>query len=232
MRYNTSMPDLFVATEEKKPAPEVKNQPLIQSEKAPHHSSVSQARTPSKLSLFTTFCPNPENVTFQNQEPQENILLLIRHHFITNIPWVLLTLMLSLIPPLLMLLFTLVPFPFFAIPEPYSLFFLLFYYLVVYGYMYIHFLKWFYNMGIITPKRIVDIDILNILHKEVSTTNINDVVDASYIQQGFLQSFLNYGNVLIQTEGVKANFEFSAAPKPAHVTDLILDLTAERVNDV
>jgi hypothetical protein len=226
------MPDLFVAPTEKELPADSKKQPVPHKSPTGNTSSVSQTTASSKLSLFTTFCPNPQNITFQNQEPQESILLLIRHHFITNIPWILLTLMLSIIPPLLMLLFTIIPLPIFAISQQYSLILILFYYLIVYSYSYIHFLTWFYNMGIITPQRIVDIDIANILNKEVSTTNLKDVVDASYVQQGFFQSFFNYGNVFIQTEGVKANFEFTSAPNPAHVTDLILDLTAERENNV
>lgn len=37
--------------------------------------------------LFTAFSPKPIGLTFETQEPNEEVLLLVRKHFITNLRW-------------------------------------------------------------------------------------------------------------------------------------------------
>jgi hypothetical protein len=98
------------------------------------------------------------------------------------------------------------------------------YYLILFGYAFTHFVTWFYTLGIVTQKQVIDIDSYNLLHRSIAATHLDDVVDGEYTQKGLLAGFYNYGDVHLQTEGIKANFEFMAAPNPAHVVDVIIDL--------
>lgn len=48
--------------------------------------------------LFSAFIPEPQNVKFETQEDDEKVLLLLRKHVITNVPWILISILLILIP--------------------------------------------------------------------------------------------------------------------------------------
>jgi hypothetical protein len=102
-----------------------------------------------------------------------------------------------------------------------------FYYVLLSLYAFLNFISWFYNVGIITNLRLVDIDLTDITHKNVAATALVDIVDVEYSQKGFLQSTFDYGNVQIQTEGLKANFEYLLVPNPGQVADVINDLLRE-----
>lgn len=234
------MPDIFVGKDEpndqpKKPAaPVSKSVPVQKSQStsppiAPESAAIDSVtrlindkhRT---LGLFTAYCTRPKGLTFVNQEPDEIALLFLRRHFITNVPWLLATLLLLLVPPVISLLPLLPGVSFGAFPEGLALVLTIFYYLIVGSYAFSKFISWFYNIGIVTQKRIVDIDSTNILAHDTATANFGEIVDVKFTQRGFFQSFFDYGNVHIQTEAIHANFEFDAAPKPTEVSDLISDL--------
>ena len=85
-------------------------------------------------------------------------------------------------------------------------------------------MSWFYNIGVVTQKRLVDVDTSNILSHNTAAASFKELVDIKFVQRGFLQSFFNYGDIDIQTEAIRANFEFKAAPKPTKVVDIISDL--------
>jgi len=199
-----------------------------QKQKAPSAAAKSvQAllEKPTKaMGVFAAYCLRPSGVSFVNQEDDETILLFLRRHFITNVPWLASTILLLLIPPLLYLLILLASIPIPAIPSGLIIVIITFYYLILIGYAFGNFISWFYNIGIVTQKRIMDLDSSNILTHNTTTANLSEVVDVKFIQQGFFQSFFNYGDVHIQTEALRANFDFSAAPNPTQVEDIISDL--------
>lgn len=180
----------------------------------------------NNVSLLSHYCEKPVGLHFVNQEKDEEIVLFLRRHFATNIPWIIITFLLLFFPLVVYGLFEVSNFTLFSIPTSLIIVLTGFYYLIVFNYALLNFITWFYDMGIVSKKRLIDLDANNILHHHWAETEIADVVDVSVTQQGFFQSFFNYGNVHIQTEAVKANFEFVAAPKPATVSDIISDLKA------
>jgi len=179
-------------------------------------------KSPSSMRLFSAYSTRPKGITFANQEPDEAILLFLRRHFITNIPWILLVALLTLIPPVFFALLSLLP-PL-TFPKGITTVLTTFYYLLVLNYAFGKFISWFYNIGVVTQKRIIDLDSHNILSHNTATANFNEIVDVKFDQRGFFQSTFDYGNIHIQTEAIRANFEFDAAPKPTIVTDVISDL--------
>lgn len=176
------------------------------------------------IGLFSHYCANPSGVKFINQEENEVIVVFLRKHFITNVPWIFATLVLLLLPIPVVMLFDLSNFSLFSLPPNFIPLFIGFYYLVVLNFALVNFIIWFYHVGIVTQKRLLDLDVYNILNHHLAETNLPEIVDVSYSQRGFFQSFLDYGNIPIQTEAIKANFEFELAPKPAVVSDIITDL--------
>ncbi len=210
------MPDLFVAKQTK-----------VVEEKKPATTGVITIQK-RELHPFSTFHTFPEGVVFENQEKDEIIHLFLRRHLITNIGWVTSSFSLALIPLLIFFIQTSGLFLFPELPYSYLLVGALFYYVILFGYNLVNSVSWFYNIGLVTQLRVVDVDLSNIQHKNVSATTLGDIVDVSYSQKGFFQSLFDYGDVVIQTEGIRENFEFLKVPHPAKVADVVSDLVAGR----
>ena len=79
-------------------------------------------------------------------------------------------------------------------------------------------------MGLVTNKRIIDLNVYGILSKQFSETKIDLIEDVSYSQVGSIRSVFNYGDVHMQTAGTLSNFEFDRAPEPARITKIIGEL--------
>lgn len=180
-----------------------------------------------KVKFYSSLCINPEGVKFENQESDEKIVLLVRRDLITNIPWIITALILIFIPPLISLFSNLFS-PFFQISPETQLTAVLFYYLAVIGFILIEFTLWYFNVGLVTNKRIVDLDVSGILFKHVSETKLNLIEDVSYSQVGAIRSLFNYGDVLIQTAATVVNFEFDRAPSPASIVRIIADMIGKK----
>ena len=52
------------------------------------------------VGLFSAYCMYPDNVTFENQDTNEQIILFLRRHFITNFYWIVSVIILALLPVL------------------------------------------------------------------------------------------------------------------------------------
>ena len=83
---------------------------------------------------------------------------------------------------------------------------------------------YYLNVHIITNERVVDITQPGILHHTISELHLSRVQDATAEIKGFLHTFLDYGNVYLQTAGETERFVFSEIPNPTKVEKLILDL--------
>lgn len=218
------MPDLFIAKKTKKLA-------HTSSPNSGLKTLLSMPQTKQRMSLFTTFIKNPSGLTFQDQNPDEKVLLFLRRDFITNVPWIITFVILLILPFLLSLLLSLffITIPF--VSENETIVLSGFYYIIVIGYGLFNFISWFYNIGIITQQRIFDLDYINLTSKSVSLANLASAQDVEYTQNGFLRSFFDYGDVKILIETVGSHIEFLSIPRPAEVADLILDLRTNTHHD-
>ena len=175
-----------------------------------------------KLHLFAAFCENPINVSFDTQEDDEHVLLFLRKSQWVNAPWIITTAVLALLP--LALYLTQGFFMQFIPPTKVLLILIPLYYLVVATYAFVNFVTWYYNVAIITDKRVVDIDFHQIVLKDVAETKLALVQDVSYKQTGVLPNIFGYGFVLIQTAGTLDNFEFNNLPQPSRVVEIVEEL--------
>ncbi|HVT01195.1 MAG TPA: hypothetical protein VHE53_03100 [Patescibacteria group bacterium] len=186
-------------------------------------SEASAVKNLQKIHFLSSLAKYPADVIFENQEEDEEIILLVRRDLITNVPWLIAALVLIFIPPLISIfsyLFT----PFFNFSADTLLVAELFYYLIIIGYIIIQYTLWYFNVGLVTNKRVVDLDLPGILFKHVSETKLNIIEDVSYNQVGSIRSVFDYGDVYVQTAGTEENFMFDRAPEPALVTRIIADL--------
>lgn len=212
------MPDIFIHGEEVKKDGEGVVDP-------PKNSG--QEKHSRNFHIFGSYFDNPSHIKFADQLEDEKVLLFLRAHFVTNVPWILKAFGLSLIPLFLLTIqsFGLINLDFF--PSRYQTFIIIFYYLLIWAYMFTNYVTWFYNISLVTDKRIVDIDFSQIVFENVSATKLSQVEDVSYSQIGVIRSVFDYGNVLVQTAGTASEFMFQAVPHPERVIKVINQLIGE-----
>ncbi len=169
---------------------------------------------------LSSYCFRPDHVRFETQGDNEEIILLLRAHPVTTLGWILTGLLLIIIPVFL--------FPYLVLnnflPSNYTGFMpavVLVWYLFTFSYLLVSFLLWYFTVSIVTNERIIDIDFINILHKEFSATTLSKVEDVTMKMGGFISALFDYGDVFIQTAGTDANFEFLAAPHAEKVVRII-----------
>lgn len=202
------MPEIYISKEQKP----TEHRPLTTEHRLPGH-------THNPLAAFSAY---PDKAHFETQEREEKIVLLLRRHPITNIPWIVAAALMLIAPGILGYL------PILSfLPTRFQLVGILIWYLVTAAFILEQFLTWFFNVYIVTDERVVDVDFLNLIYKEVSDAKIDRIQDVTYKMGGFVRTIFNYGDVFIQTAAEVPNFEFSAVPNPAQISRILQELRSE-----
>lgn len=168
----------------------------------------------------------PQGVSYQDQEEGECVAILLRRHPITNFRWAFLATVGISLP------FALAQIPSSAvgldilsqIPTHIRLLAGLFWYTFIIGYVLQNLLIWYYNVYLITNRRIVDVDFHGLMRYASDEAALHQIQDVSHSQGGLWQLLFRYGTVHIQTSGTRQNLDFERVPLPARVADVVTDL--------
>ena len=212
------MPDIFVSDGGSAIAPteEAKQETIV----TPSTVNVGG----KELSIITSFCKNPINVSFSDQDPGEVILLFLRRHIITNLLWIIKGALLALVPLFVFIILVLANSQTSFLPSNYLVFVLVFYYFIVIEYLFLNYLNWFYNISLVTSVRVYDVNFGILVFKDVAGTKIAQIEDVSNTQVGPVRSIFDYGDVEVQTAATEEKFDFLAIPHPEQVVHIIDDL--------
>lgn len=186
---------------------------------------VPSSQPPTHMGPLTAFAVNPLGLRFETQEKAEVVILFLRQHFIVNVPWILITMLLVVAPtfifPKLFAVLSL------NLPLPPAYFFVgtVFWYVATFGFAIASFIGWFFNIYIVTNERVVDIDFYYLLYKKFSEAELIKIQDISYTSGGILAALFNFGNVTIETAGEAPNLIFELIPFPEKVVETIRSLT-------
>lgn len=170
---------------------------------------------------FYSYCLYPQ-INFETYEEGEKIILLLRAHPITQIPVFFNTIIFSLI------IFSSNIFLNYLLTFTQTLIFNFFALIFIFSYLFFNFLNWYFNVGIITNKRVIDIDFHSVLYKEISTAHLDKIEDITVKSGGYFESFFNYGDIYIQTAGVERYIEFTNVPFPSEVVEIINKLLSRK----
>lgn len=177
------------------------------------------------FSLFPALFDRPSRIKFSEQEPDEHIELLLRQHWFVNIPWMFLATVAAIAPPLLL------NFKngfgtevYFQVPAEVEVAALLVWYMLVVAYTLEKFLFWYFNIYIVTNKHLVDINLQNLMSRDITEIRLADVQSARSQVRGIFGSLFNYGDVIIKTAAQRQDINFLSIPKPDFVADRIQDL--------
>lgn len=181
------------------------------------------APVPQKSSL-AAYVESPHDVTFADQNRDEKVLLFLRAHPISNLPWLLILIFMVLVPLLLPRLLVGTTMDLTSLPGRTQLLMLFCWYLFALGYGILSFLAWFFNISLVTDQRVVDIDYYGFLFFRLSEAPLHQIQDVTYQVTGLLGVIFNYGDLYIQTAAEQREFDFLKIPTPAKVHDLLTDL--------
>ena len=168
---------------------------------------------PQHLYLHS-YCYKPD-VRFDQQDEDEEVILKIRAHPITQVPWIINGLILFLV-----LFFVDWAFSKSLSSEQFLIINLLSGAMVL-SYLWFNFLSYYFNVGIVTNKRIIDMDYQSVMFREISETNFDKIEDVTSISGGYIASLFNFGDVVVQTAGTSANIQFLKVPKSQDVVTII-----------
>ena len=218
------MTDIFVSPKKPKVEKEEKKIPEEAVPKPSEGNIHKKTYSPnySRIGLFSSFNLYPKEISFKDQEEDEEIVLFLRRDFITNISWLFIAFVIITAPTILFFYRSYFPIP--PLPVAFNIFAFLFYFTVVGVYIYINFISWYFNVSLITRVRIIDIEFTDLIYHNMAVTKLNLIEDLTYTQAGTLRSFFDYGDIFIQTAGSKERFSFMAVPQPEHVLNIIENL--------
>ena len=192
-----------------------------------HHRHVDEysevmRNEPVCHSAFAAYMPKPASMSVDILADQEHVILLLRQHPITQFKYLVIVLVMIFLP----FLFASANI-FGFLPATYRFAAGMGWYLFILGFIIESFLNWFYHVFVITDERIIDVDFLSMIYKNISTTKIDKIEDVTSVNTGFLSSIIDYGTVIIQTAATKQELQFENVPHPGRVTSLLNDLILE-----
>jgi hypothetical protein len=96
---------------------------------------------------------------------------------------------------------------------------------------FVFWVDYYFDVWIITDRRIVDIEQLGLFRRNVSELEHSKVQDVTTEIHGILPTLLKYGFVYVQTAGKKTRFIFKQVPRPMMVRKMILNLQHKAVRE-
>lgn len=171
---------------------------------------------------LSAYCYYPDSVEFENRDPQEKVILLLRKHPITNLGWIIFTFILLIAPSF----FSALPF-IESVPTRFRIVGVLIWYLVTAGFVYEKFLSWFYSVNIVTDERLFDVEFVNLIYRKMTDAEIEKIQDVTVRMGGAVRAMFNYGDIIIQTAAEIPEIEFEAVPEPDKVAKILRELRVE-----
>lgn len=220
------MPDIFVSENKKKkskPAPvKKKDRKLKGGLKYPKTRKERRelpGHTHNPLAAFSYF---PDRLKFINKDPEEKVILLLRRHPVTTVRWILSAFFMLIAPSFL---------PFFvffgAVPPRFQIVFALMWYLLTTAYVFEKFLSWYFNVNIVTDERIIEVDFIHLVYREITDANIDQIQDVTVEMGSAIRTIFNYGDIVIQTAAQIPKIKFEAIPQPDRVAKILRELRIE-----
>jgi len=161
----------------------------------------------------------PKGLKFHGQEQEEQVILVIRSHWIVYLPQVLLAILVLILPWILAAISA-------DIFKSAVIFLALLItsLLIAASILVSTIIKWYYNVDMITDQRVVDLDFPNVMAHTMTEAQLEHIEDVTQKQLGLLGSIFDVGTVYVQTAGSNQNIEFTNIPRPRDVQEILSDL--------
>ena len=169
------------------------------------------------------------DLNFEGKKEKENILVFTRRHWFILLSPIIGSIFASLIPLVLVILSakTLVQYNLSGVFTLCSIIYLmiiwfaLFYKLTMYS----------LDTWIVTNERVIDILQIGMFRRKVSELHLESIQDISVNIHGIVQSYLNFGDIEIQTAATAQRFLFDQVPHPLKIKDSIMEAAGKFEGD-
>lgn len=109
---------------------------------------------------------------------------------------------------------------FFFLENVFAMFIWIFFFLI--------WIDYYFDVWVITNLRIVNIEQKGLFNRSVSEMGFSRIQDVTAEVIGIIPTFLNYGDVFIQTAAETERFLFRQVPDPYHIKDVIMQMQKRR----
>lgn len=168
-----------------------------------------------------SFLPFPKKVDFYGKDTDEDVVLIVRSHWIAYLPSMLIAILVIFLPVVFLVLSF--NYPFIGSPTLY-IGMLIVAVAVSVNIAITTILKWFYTVNLITDQRIVVIRMDNAFSHKYSEAQLEKIEDVTHQTIGFIGTFFDVGNVQVDTAGHGVDFTLNTLPRPRDVQDVLNDL--------
>lgn len=156
--------------------------------------------------------------TFEGKKSYENVLLLLRRHWFVLFLQFVAFVIVGLIPIGVYALLR-----YFALPDAaFPLLAIIFYLFWWYGLFYT-ITMYLLDIWIVTDHRIIDSEQHGFFRRTTAELHLSKIQDISVSVQGVIPTFLDYGDLEVQTAGTSEKFFFKQIPHPNKVKDAIME---------
>lgn len=178
------------------------------------------------MSIFSIFTNS--NNSFEGEEGDEKVVLLLRRHPFVILIKLLFFAVLIMVPTMIGAFFS----PYLHAHELLSAFFFLasIWYLLIWSAAFYTLTMYTLDVWIVTNKRIIDSKQKGFFHRTVAELHLSRIQDISVNTNGFLHTLLKFGDLQVQTAGAEDKFNFLQIPNPEAVKDQIMKLATNHVH--
>ena len=162
--------------------------------------------------------------TFDGEYPEEKVILLLRRHWFVLVPAGVLIFILILAPFAACLFFR-ISLDTLGLTSLYW-FGVAVYFIFLWQITFYRLTMYLLDVWIVTDRRIIDSQQKGFFSRVVSETKINKVQDVSTEVHGLIPTFLNFGNVEVQTAGTEEKFVFRQVPAPEEVRKAVMQASS------
>lgn len=107
--------------------------------------------------------------------------------------------------------------------------FIFFYLFALFSFVLKFWLDYYLDQWVVTNQRVFDIEQKGLFSREVSIFNIAQIQNASVDIQGPLATFLDFGDVHVQTAGEGREFVFWQVPHPNEIQKQLIELNRQNL---
>lgn len=171
-----------------------------------------------------------DNIEFKGKKVDENIILLLRRHWLVFVfrflPFLFLFVGLAIFHTAGITVFS-----FLGLTFDLNLFYLVESFLAVFVWLalFITWVNFYLDVWIVTDSRIVNIEQIALFSRNISELKHNKIQDVTSEVQGIIPTLFSYGNVFIQTAGNKQRFVFRQIPDPTNTRNIIMQLQKKAI---
>jgi len=168
----------------------------------------------NNMSIF-----EPSNNSFRKQNPEEKTILVTRKHRIILFSKMSFLGFCVLLPFIIYSLIN--SFSWYSSISPVYWFFVSIWFLLLWNLAFYSIMLYFLNIVIVTNQRVIENKQNGFFDYRANEMELSKIQDISIKISGSLATFLDFGDIEIQSAGAKAKFYFDAVPHPEKIREII-----------